>query len=162
MRRLVLATLLVIPCVGAFVQADPKRLDLAAGTPPVAKQKPFTRTIQGDTLSDPYFWLREKGTPDVTAYLEAENAYTAAVTKPLEAVQEKLYAEILGHIKQTDLSVPVRRGAYWYYNRDEQGKQYKIFCRKKEILDAPEEVILDANELAKGQKFFSVGASPST
>jgi oligopeptidase B len=157
MRRLVFGTLLAISVCGAFVHADPKRLDLAAGTPPVAKQKPFTRAIHGETLTDPYFWLREKGTPDVTAYLEAENAYTAAVTKPLEGLQEKLYSEILGHIKQTDLSVPVRRGQYWYYNHDVQGKQYKIFCRKKEILDAPEEVILDANELAKGQKFFNVG-----
>src|SRR5262245_3560636 len=123
MRRLVIGIVLAITVCGAFVHADPKRLDPAAATPPVAKQKPFTRSIHGETLTDPYFWLREKGSADVTAYLEAENAYTAAVTKPLEGQQEKIYSEILGHIKQTDLSVPVRRGQYWYYNHDVQGKQ---------------------------------------
>src|SRR5438445_7934103 len=148
----------VFASLAALALAGPSHLDLTSATPPICKQKPHTVAIHGETISDPYFWLREKGTPDVTAYLEAENAYTAAVTKPLEAAREKIYAEILGHIKQTDLSVPVRRGDYWYYNRDEKGKQYKIFCRKKGSLEAAEEVILDANELAKGHKFFNVGA----
>lgn len=140
-----------------LIAAKPSQLDLSGGTPPAAKQKPHTTTIHGETLSDPYFWMREKGTPEVTSYLEAENVYTNAVTKPLEALQEKVYAETLSHIKQTDLSVPVRRGLYWYYSRDEKGKQYRIACRKKEALEAPEEVILDGNALAKGEKFFSVG-----
>jgi oligopeptidase B len=79
------------------------------------------------------------------------------VTRPLEPLQEKLYSEILSHIKQTDLSVPVRRGPYWYYSREEQGKQYRMHCRKKGSMDAPEEILLDGNAMAKGHKFFSLG-----
>jgi oligopeptidase B len=157
MQRTILSVFILTSLAAGFVLADPGRLDLASSKPPVAKQKPRTTSIHGETFTDPYFWLREKGTPDVTAYLEAENAYTAAVTKPLEAAQEKIYSEILSHIKQTDLSVPVRRGDYWYYSREEKGKQYRIYCRKKGSLEAPEEIILDANQLAKGHKFFSVG-----
>lgn len=157
MRRIVVGVMALSPIFVGLTWAETQRLDVAASKPPAAKQKSHTTTIHGETLTDPYFWLREKGTPDVTAFLEAENAYTAAVTKPLEAQQEKIYSEILSHIKQTDLSVPVRRGDYFYYGRDEKGKQYRIHCRKKGRLDAPEEIILDVNELAKGHKFFSVG-----
>jgi oligopeptidase B len=94
----------------------------------------------------------------VRAYLEAENAYTDAVMKPTEAFQKKLYDEMLSHVKETDVEVPYKEGDYFYYTRFEAGKQYPIRCRKKASMDAPEEVLLDVNELAKGQAFMSVAA----
>ena len=85
----------------------------------------------GTTVVDDYFWLREKSNPKVIEYLEQENAYTEAMTRPLKPFADALYNEMLSHIKQTDLSVPVRRGDYLYYSRTEEGKQYPIQCRKK-------------------------------
>ncbi|HWF88488.1 MAG TPA: S9 family peptidase [Pyrinomonadaceae bacterium] len=123
----------------------------------MAEKKPKTTNIHGTTLVDDYFWLREKTNPAVMAHLQAEDAYTQSVMKPTEALQEKLYKEMLSHIKQTDTNVPYRQGNYFYYSRTEEGKQYPIFCRKKGSLEAPEEVVIDVNELAKGQKFMSVG-----
>src|SRR5450432_464424 len=133
----------------------------AAGTlpaPPVAKKVPHVTDINGHKLTDNYFWLRDKPNPEVRAYLEAENAYTDAVMKPTEPFQKKLYAEMLGRIKETDVDVPYKEGDYFYYSRTEAGKQYQIRCRRKGSMDAPEEVILDINELAKGQVFMSVAA----
>ena len=127
--------------------------------PPVAATKPHTTTMHGYTLKDDYFWLREKGSTEVTKYLEAENAYTDAVMKPFKALEETLYKEMLGRIKQTDLSVPYRLGEYSYYSRTEEGKQYPILCRKKGSMDAPEEVMLDLNKLAEGHKFLALGAA---
>src|SRR5947207_12199902 len=126
--------------------------------PPVAKKIPKTTEINGHALVDNYYWLREKKNPEVKAYLEAENAYTDAVMKPTEALQKKLYDEMLGRIKETDIEVPYKEGGYFYYTRTEAGKQYGIRCRKKGSMDAPEEILLDVNELAKGQKFMSLGA----
>ncbi|HEX5603515.1 MAG TPA: S9 family peptidase, partial [Pyrinomonadaceae bacterium] len=123
----------------------------------MAEKKTKTTNIHGTTLVDDYFWLREKANPAVLAHLQAEDAYTQTVMKPTEALQEKLYKEMLSHIKQTDTNVPYRAGNYFYYTRTEEGKQYQIFCRKKGSLEAPEEIVLDVNELAKGQKFMSVG-----
>jgi len=130
----------------------------AVVTPPVAGRKPREEVVHGDLRRDDYFWLREKSDPDVAAYLEAENAYTAAVMKPTEPFQEALYREMLGRIKETDLSVPYREGGFFYYSRTEEGKQYPILCRKKGSLDAPEQITLDLNELAQGHRFLSVGA----
>ena len=126
--------------------------------PPVTEKKPKVTEINGDRLVDNYFWLREKTNPTVIAHLEAENAYAAAVMKPTEALQEKLYTEILSHIKQTDANVPYRWGDYFYYTRTVEGKQYPIYCRKHGKLDAPEEILLDVNEMAKGHKFMSIGS----
>ena len=125
--------------------------------PPPTEKKPKITEINGDRLVDNYFWLREKTSPAVIGHLEAENAYTAAVMKPTEALQDKLYNEILSHIKQTDTNVPYRWGGYFYYSRTVEGKQYPIYCRKQGTLTAAEEILLDLNELAKGQKFMSVG-----
>lgn len=125
--------------------------------PPIAKKHPKTDVVHGETLVDDYFWLREKSNPEVAAYLEAENAYTDSVMKGSEPLQEKLYQEMLGRIKQTDLSVPQKDGEYWYYSRTEEGKQYPIYCRKKGTLSAPEQVTLDLNELGKGLKYISLG-----
>jgi oligopeptidase B len=125
--------------------------------PPVAKKVPKTTEINGATLVDNYFWLREKSNPEVKAYLQAENVYTDAVMKPTDALQKKLYGEMLSRIKETDVEVPYRNGDYFYYSRTEKGKQYSIFCRKKGSVDAPEQVMLDVNEMAKGQAFMSLG-----
>jgi oligopeptidase B len=126
--------------------------------PPVAKKVPKITEIHGHKLVDNYFWLRDKKNPEVRAYLEAENAYTDAVMKPTEPLQKKLYAEMLSHIKETDVEVPYKEGDYFYYSRTEAGKQYSIRCRKHGSLEAPEEVVLDINELAKGQAFMRVAA----
>jgi len=123
----------------------------------MAEKKPKTTNIHGVTLIDDYFWLREKANPAVLAHLQAENSYAETMMKPTAALQEKLYNEMLSHIKQTDTNVPYRWGNYFYYTRTEEGKQYPIFCRKKGSLDAAEEVVIDQNELAKGQKFMSIG-----
>jgi len=129
----------------------------APDKPPMAEKKSKTTDIHGEQLVDEYFWLREKTNPAVLAHLKAEDAYAEQLMKPTAALQEKLYKEMLSHIKQTDTNVPYRWGNYFYYSRTEEGKQYPIFCRKKGSLDAPEEVVIDQNELAKGQKFMSVG-----
>jgi oligopeptidase B len=132
---------------------------IAADQPvPVAKKRPTVRELHGDKFIDDYFWLREKGDPEVTAYLEAENAYAETVMAPYKGLQDTLYKEMLGRIKETDLTVPVKDGAYFYYTRTQQGQQYTIYCRKKGSLEAPEEVYLDVNALAKGEKFMAIGA----
>jgi oligopeptidase B len=131
--------------------------DSPAVKPPVAKKVPKNTDINGTTLVDNYYWLREKSNPEVKAYLEAENVYTDSVMKPTEALQKKLYGEMLGRIKETDVEVPYRKGEYFYYSRTEAGKQYSIFCRKKGSMEAPEEILVDVNELAKGQAFMSLG-----
>jgi oligopeptidase B len=131
----------------------------AAEIPPIAKRIDHREVRHEATLVDPYFWLRDKKNPEVTRYLEAENAYTAAMTKDVQPFADALYKEMLSHIRQTDLSVPVRRGAYLYYSRTEEGKQYPILCRRKDTAEAPEEVMLDLNQLAQGKKFLSVGQS---
>jgi oligopeptidase B len=108
-------------------------------------------------LIDDYGWLRERSNPQVRQYLEAENAYADQVTASEKPFAEKLYNETLSHIKQSDTSVPYRKHGYWYYSRTEEGKQYPVLCRKKETLSSPEDVMLDVNELAKGEKFMSLG-----
>jgi oligopeptidase B len=126
--------------------------------PPVAPLIEHHETRYGTVVTDNYFWLRDKSNPQVSDYLNAENAYTAEVTKSLKPFEESLYKEMLSHVKQTDLSVPVRRSGYYYYSRTEEGKQYPIECRKKDSLNAREEVLLDLNELGRGKKFVALGA----
>jgi oligopeptidase B len=133
-------------------------------SPSVARKIHSETTIHGVTLSDDYAWLRDKDNPDVTAHLEAENAYADAAMTPLTGLREELYREMLSHIKQTDVSVPYRDGDWWYYSRTEEGLQYGIFCRKRGTSDGPgadaaEEVLLDGNVLAQGHAFFAVGAT---
>jgi oligopeptidase B len=126
--------------------------------PPVARKQPKTLRIHGDTLVDDYHWMRNKGTPEVEAYLKEEAAYADAFMKPTAAVQQKLYDEMLSRIQQTDTNAPYRERGHFYYSRTEEGKQYPIYARKKGALDAPEEVILDVNRLAEGKQFISVDA----
>jgi len=124
---------------------------------PVARIEHTETTLHNHTLIDYYAWLRQKSSPEVTAYLEAENAYTDAVMKPTESLQKTLYGEMVSHIKETDESVPFRDGSYFYYSRTEQSLQYPIYCRKKGSVDAPEEIILDVNKLAEGEAFMAIG-----
>ncbi|MGH7243162.1 MAG: S9 family peptidase [Phycisphaerales bacterium] len=134
-----------------------------APTPPVAAKKPHATEIHGQQRADDYFWLRERENPEVITHLKAENTYTEAMTSNLKGLETKLYDEMLGRIKQTDLSVPYRENGYFYYSRTEEGKSYPIHCRKKSSLDAPEEVMLDVNKMAEGKPtlFISpLGVSP--
>jgi len=128
------------------------------GKPPVARKAAKITVIHNEQLSDDYFWLREKSSPEVISYLEAENAYTERVMKPTAAFQEVLYKEMVSRIKETDINVPYREGDYFYYSRTEQGKQYPIYARKRGSVDAKEEITIDLNELSKGQKFTALGA----
>ena len=124
---------------------------------PLAPKRPHAITQHGETRIDPYFWMRYREDPAVLDYLNAENAYCdemMAHTKPLQA---RLYAEMRGRIKETDLSVPEKRGDYFYYTRTEAGRQYRVHCRKHLSLDAPEEILLDENALAVGHAYFKVG-----
>lgn len=124
--------------------------------PPIAAKKPKALTIHGDTRIDNYFWMNERDSPEVVDYLRAENAYTDSVMAPLKPLREKLFAEMKGRIKETDMSVPYRIRGYWYYVRYEEGGEYPIFCRKYGHLDAEEQVILNVNELAAGQSYCDV------
>ncbi len=126
--------------------------------PPMARRIPHRLEKHGDVRIDPYYWLREQDNPEVRAYLEAENAYTEAVMAHTADLQEALFQEMRGRMKETDLSVPERIGDYFYYTRTEAGKQYPIYCRKKGSLEAEEEVLLDQNELAEGHSFCRIGA----
>lgn len=135
-------------------------------TPPTARKKHTETPLHGIVLTDDYAWMRDKQDPEVTAYLEAENAYAEAVMAPLTGLREALYQEMLSHVKQTDVSVPFLDGAWWYYTRTEEGLQYAVHCRThgspNATEDTPEQVILDGNQLAQGHAFFSVGATDIT
>jgi oligopeptidase B len=129
---------------------------------PIAPRHPTEKEMHGVTLRDDYAWLRDKKNPEVTAYLEAENAYADAVMTPLNGLREELYQEMLSHVKQTDVSVPYRDRAWWYYSRTEEGLQYGIYCRKRggetgPDADAAEEELLNGNLLGQGHAFFSIG-----
>jgi oligopeptidase B len=126
--------------------------------PPVARRVPRVDEIHSDRRIDEYAWLRDKDDPEVTAYLEAENAYADAVMEPTAPIQAALYAEMLARIKETDARVPYRKGQHLYYSRTEHGKQYPIYCRKRGSLEADEEVTLDLNALAEGKPFMALGA----
>src|SRR6202047_729134 len=146
LSRLVVAGSILVPT-----------LVFAEAIPPQAPEKPHEITEAGHTRNDPFFWLREKDNPEVLKYLEAENRYTESALKHMGKLQQTLYNEMRGRIQESDVSVPEKIDDYYYYSRTETGKQYAVHCRKKGSLDAQEEVILDENELAKGQKYFRVG-----
>jgi oligopeptidase B len=124
---------------------------------PKIRRGEVAHEVHGVRWVDEYGWLREKESAELREALEAENAYCASVMKPYEGVVEELYEEILRRTKQTDLSVPVKEGPYFYYSRTEEGKQYPIYCRKAGSLEGIEEVYLDENELAGGHEYFELG-----
>jgi oligopeptidase B len=145
-------------------------MDETVISPPQARQERTQTTLHGIALVDDYGWLRNKDNPEVTAYLEAENAYAEAEMAPLAGLRDELYNEMLSHIKQTDVSVPFQDGGWWYYTRTEEGLQYGIHCRKragseaesKPAESATEEIVLDGNKLAEGHAFFAIGATDIT
>ncbi len=137
---------------------SPEPSDMTAPKPPLARREPVEHVLHGDRRVDHYAWLRQKENPEVIAYLNAENAYTDAVLKPTEAFQERLYQEMLGRILQTDLSVPYTLRGYSYFTRTEEGKQYNIHCRRRDVENASENVLLDLNQLADGHSFLGLGA----
>ena len=124
--------------------------------PPVAEKIKKELTIHGDTRVDNYCWLNQRDNPKVIEYLEAENAYTKAMMKHTEDFQKEIYDEIVGRIKQTDMSVPYKDNGYYYYTRYEEGNEYPIYCRKKESLNSEEKIMLNVNEMAEGYNFYSV------
>ena len=149
----VLALLLALP-----TPAQPA----AAPQPPIAKIVPHRLEQHGQARIDNYYWLKERTNPEVVAYLEAENAWTAQAMKHTEALQETLFNEMVGRLKQDDSSVPYLDEGYWYYTRFVEGGNYPLYCRKKGKLSSREEVMLDANALARGQGYFSAtGVQPS-
>ena len=125
--------------------------------PPVAPTHPHSVTLHGDTRVDDYFWLREKEAAEVTEYLEAENAYAEERMAPTVELQKTLYDEILGRIQETDQSAPYRKGAFEYYHRTEEGKQYRSYCRREPGKAGTEQVLLDMNALAEGRPFLGLG-----
>eukprot|EP01034_Spumella_vulgaris_P031258 gene31258-38621_t len=136
----------------------------AADVAPVAAKTPWQETRHGEVVTDDYRWLHKKEDPAVIAYLNAENGYTEAATAAGKPLVDKLYAEIKGRMQEVDLSVPTRRGNYYYYSRTEAGQQYPLNCRRRAGAGmayddrAPEEILLDQNEMAQGKKFFALGA----
>jgi oligopeptidase B len=154
-RTLALASLALLAAAPAYAQTPAAQI-----RPPVARIVPHADTTLGDVRIDNYAWLRDDRRQDtaVIRYLQAENAYTESMLAHTAALQERLFQEMKGRIQENDLSVPERIGDYWYYSRTEAGKQYPIHARKRGSLTAPEEVMLDLNQLAAGRPYFSVGA----
>jgi oligopeptidase B len=138
-------------------------------TPPSAPRRPHVISAHGDDREDPWFWLREREDPEVLAYLEAENEYTEQATAPLASLRGGLFMEMKARIKETDMSVPSRRGPWWYYSRTEEGKDYGIHCRRRArgLQELPpagepgeeEQILLDENALAEGSDYFAVGSA---
>ena len=152
MKRLFL--LLVLSGV---ILASCTKSDILA--PPVAKKMTKELTIHGDTRIDNYYWMNERENPEVIEYLEAENAYKEAAMKHTESVQEKLFEEIKSKIKQEDESVPYKKNGYFYFTRTVPEKEYYLVCRKKNSLDAEEEIMLDVNKMAEGFEYYALGGS---
>ncbi len=156
-----LLSLSLITCMSSappaeiHVRTAADRAELSRPVPPVAKVIPKQLEEHGDVRTDNYYWLKERENPEVIHYLEQENAYTDSVMKHTESLQKTIFDEIVSRIPQTDESVPFREDGFLYYARFETGKEYPVYCRKAGEADAPEQIILDVNELAKGHEFFS-------
>ena len=156
--RIVLALLALAAPAGVTAQSVAERDSLSQPSPPVAKVVPRLDTVAGVPWPDPYAWLRDdqRQRPEMLDYLRSENKYTEAMTRHTGALQELLFKEMVGHIKETDASVPERIGRYYYYTRTIKGQQYPIFCRKRGSLTAKEEILLDENLLARGHGYSRV------
>jgi oligopeptidase B len=142
-------------------QQDTKPFSWPDAKPPMAMQKAHVRIIHGDTVADPYFWLKDyySNGPDsskVIDYLNAENAYTEKMMSGTVQLQEQLFQEMKGRVPEDDATAPIYDNGYYYYSRTEAGNQYFKYCRKKGSLEATEEVLLDVDQMAKGKSFFSV------
>ncbi|MDC8758055.1 S9 family peptidase [Janthinobacterium fluminis] len=163
MPSLKISTSTISALAMAIAAAGPAAAAGLNPAPPVAAKTAWQETRHGEVVTDDYRWLHKKDKPEVIDYLNAENAYTEAMTADIKPLADKLYAEIKGRMQDVDLSVPTRRGAYYYYTRTEAGQQYPINCRRRAGADlayddkAAEEILLDQNKLAQGLKFFSIG-----
>ena len=142
----------------SLVTLSAQAFDLANPKPPVAAKKPKDVTVHEDKRIDDYFWLREKGTPEVVNYLEQENAYTEAVLAPAKELRAALYAEMVGRIKEDDSSAPVIFKGYAYYTRTEKDRQYPIYCRQGTAAGAAEEILLDLNKMIGTNTYIAVGS----
>ena len=132
---------------------------IAGIQPPLARRMPTPTVIHGHTLVDDYAWMRDKASPELIDYLNAENAYCAALMEPTKDLQAELYAEMLSHIKETDESVPYPDHGWLYWTRTLEGSQYPIYCRRAATTPpGPEQILLDVNKLAIGQAYMSIGA----
>ena len=152
---------LIVIVIGNTVIVAQGDMKPAAIKPPVAKKVPKVLKIHGYEITDNYAWLRdrnEKKDPEIIKYLEEENGYTNSFMGKHQPFVDALYKEMLGRIKQTDLSVPYKMGEYWYFNRTEEGKQYPVYLRSKTKDLASPEILLDQNEMATGFKYFAIGA----
>jgi len=125
--------------------------------PPIAAIKAKELASPHGTRTDNYYWLNEPESPEVIDYLNAENAYFDQQMAPVKELEEQLFQEMKGRIKETDESVPYRDNGYYYYSRYEAGGEYALYCRKKGSLDAPEEILLDGNALGRGHAYFAIG-----
>jgi oligopeptidase B len=141
-----------------YLDPDSRAGEVPKPAPPVARVVPRVQTVHGESRIDEYHWLRNREDPEVLAHLEAENRYTESVMRHTEGLQELLYQELRGRIKEADLSAPVPWDGWLYYDRTETGEQYPIFCRRRDEDGAPEEVLLDLNRLAAGHAYFRMGA----
>jgi oligopeptidase B len=160
-RALSLALLVLWGCTAVDRPAADRPVSIE---PPVARVEPTRLELHGEVRVDPYYWLAKREDPEVIRYLEAENAYAEAVMAPLQSLEDEIYAEIKGRIQKDDTSVPVRRGDYLYYTRFEGDAEYPLFCRKRAspedapegAIEGAEEVLVDANQLARGRSYFAV------
>lgn len=125
---------------------------------PLVKRIPHEMTIHGHTRVDDYYWLNQRDNQDVIDYLKAENAYADAMMQHIGPLRKSLYDEIVGRIKQEDMSVPVMKNGYYYYVRYEEGKEYPLYCRRKDNMDNEEEVLIDGNAMSEGHAFFDIGS----
>ena len=147
---ILLFSLQIIACTNTTPEMKPD----ASLTPPIADQKPYQHKIHDDIRIDPYYWLKERENPEVIDYLERENDYYQKSTQHLVPLQDELFEEMKGRIKEEDNSVPYFYNGYWYITRYEKGQDYPIYTRKKDSLSAPEEILFDCNEMAKGHEYF--------
>ena len=162
--RLLAATLYASSLLlGIFDMTHAQAASESNDVAPIAIKKAWQETRHGEVVTDDYRWLQQKDHPEVIAHLNAENAYTESHTAKLHPFADKLFTEIKGRLQEVNFSVPVRRGLFYYYTRTVAGEQYPVYCRRASDArlaydaSAPEQVLLDQNALAKGQKFFAVG-----
>jgi oligopeptidase B len=157
--HLVAGQLLIAFCTSSWAAPD-----RGLPVPPVAAKQPYQVPSPNGARRDDYYWLRDdtRKSAEVLGYLNQENAYRDAVMAPTDALQQKLYDELVGRIKPDDSTVPVHEHGYWYYTRFEPGLDYPVYCRRKGSIAAPEQVMLDGNQMAKSHEFFQIGATHSS
>ena len=158
MRKKISACVFLAAWLAFSLSLPVRGAEEAPPAPPVAKKEAKELKLHGHARVDEYYWLNQRQNPEVIAYLQAENAYTEAVMKPAAGLRETLYQEMVGRMQQADMSVPYFQNGYWYYTRFEKGKNYPVYCRKKKSLRGSEQVMLDGNRMAAGNKYFNIGA----